>query len=385
MGWIGIVAVLSSASCTGAQRPADTAARTAQVSPRARHISPYSYEWFIRAELLRASGDLNGAVEAYRAAWTGGDSSPHVMARLGSAFVQLGQLDRAQRVLSEAIELDPDADSVWLAQAELFERRADLDAALTALQRAQAAAPDEARPVLEIARLLRKHGWHERARAVLEAWQARGTTSISDRQRAELERALAPVEHGVRAQADSADIERVFEATLPYRLGTLAAPAPLIQRAAQAALTHGRPALALRLLELIPESVRDPSLELRVLNEAGSASAIEAYFVRHEPESDPEGALDSPERLLTMRVLLAVGKWREAERLLEAEGRAPGDVPQLQLIAAEIALARGAYARAAELFSRVPPESSAAEPARLGHATALSALGLSTSAAELRN
>jgi len=78
-----------------------------------------------------------------------------------------------------------------------------------------------------------------------------------------------------------------------------------------------------------------------------------------------------------MRALLAVGKWREVEHLLEAQGREATHTPQLQLIAAEIALARGEYVQAAELFSQIPTESSAAEQARQGQATALSALGLS--------
>jgi len=334
-------------------------------SAQAHFASPFTYEWFVRAELLRASGRLEDAIEAYRTALTGADEDAQLSARLGSALAEHGDLAGAQQVLDEALVLDPESESVWLARAELSELRGDLDSAINALERAERAAPSSARAPLRLAELLREHGHVERASAVLERFRARSSVAGgADAHRAALEQAL-----------ERRDADEVFEATLPYRLGAPPS-ATLVQRAATLLLERERPVLALRVLELLPPPERDASLELRVLRTVGSLPALESWFVTHEPTR-------SDERVEAARALLLLGKVEDAAIIVDAERLSQPVTPILQLLAAQVELARGHYADAAESFARVPSAASVAAEARLGLTQALSALGLGPLGAEV--
>jgi hypothetical protein len=117
-------------------------------------------------------------------------------------------------------------------------------------------------------------------------------------------------------------------------------------------------------------------------------------LVGHEPSS-------TEERRAAVRAYLATGRPELAAQLLELE-RSLGergalgsggsaalsgerdDTPGWQLVAAEIELARGAYARAAQLFAEVPAGSSAHADAQRGLSDALLAQGMPELAAEVR-
>jgi thioredoxin-like negative regulator of GroEL len=319
----------------------------------------------MRAELLRAKGKLSDAIEAYRMALGGADDDAYLLSRLASAWTEAGDLEHAERLLSEALGTHPEAESVWLARAELCERRADLDGALIALEHAEAAAPHSARAPMRLAGLLREHGDPERARAVLERFRSRSLPGGAAAQSVELERTLA-----------SGDPAAVFAATLPYRLGAPPQPERPLLRAAELLFERGQPALAERLLELVPEPRRDVRLELALLLAVGSTAALEAWLEQHEGVSQ-----DEPE--LAARAALRLGKLDEAALIVEAARMSDAASPSLQLMAAEVALARARYGEAADLFARIPAGSSAAAAARIGLARALGALGRAALASEV--
>src|SRR5262245_14492021 len=63
-----------------------------QPAPRPRaFVSPYSYEWFIRGELLVARGAYAQAAEAYRSALASADDDPYLLSRLADALDRAGQ------------------------------------------------------------------------------------------------------------------------------------------------------------------------------------------------------------------------------------------------------------------------------------------------------
>jgi|GEM_PF-7011073 len=341
---------------------------TAAPRPRAappRFASPYTYEWFVRAELARASGDLASAIQAYRAALAGADEDSYLLARLGSALDEAGEHTQAQEVLNDALQRDPDSEAVWLARAQLFERSGATIDAFAALEHAAQVAPDSARAPLALAKLLERQGQTERARAVLADHRKRLAQAGADVFRIELDAAL------LRGEPDA-----VFAATLPYRMGAPPKAAERLNRAAQLLLDKERPALALRVLELLPAAQREAPLELRALDKAGSVSALEAWLVMHEPNS-PEA------RIKAARSALLVGKVARATAILESDRLLHPDTPGLLLLSAEIASARGQYLIAADQFARVPHNTSVGSEAKEGLTAVLGALGLEALAAEL--
>jgi Tfp pilus assembly protein PilF len=330
----------------------------------ARFASPYTYEWFVRAELLRAGGQLAAAIEAYRTALAGADEDAHLLARLASALDEQGHHDQAAELLDQALRLEPDSEAAWLARAEVAQRKTDVDAALAALERAEQAQPLSPRGPLALAALLRAHGNPERAAAVLLRYEARSLPGTRGAQQARLARALA-----------TRDADQVFAATLPYRLLAPADSGALLA-AARLLLEQGRAAQALRVIELVPDTPGESPLRLRVLLACARWSAAEGWLADHEP-SGPDA------RLELARAQLALRRPEQAAQLLEAERLERADKPALQLLAAQIDLARGAYASAALQFASIPRGSTAQPEARLGLAQALSAQALPELAAEV--
>ena len=333
----------------------------------ARFISPYTYEWFVRAELERAAGRLAQAIEAYDAALASAEEEPEILARLGSALAETGQRARAASVLEHASELDPRSEAVWLAQAELRVQTRDLEGAYAALEHAEQAAPDSARGPLRMAGLLAEHGQPERAQAVLERFRLRNQPRAVDTYQTELTRALL-----------ARDAQAVFAATAPYRLGAAKRPSARLREAAQLLLENGRAADALRVLELLPAPERDAALEIEVLLATGSLAQLEAWLTVHEP-SGPR------ERANAARAALLLGKISTAAAIVESDRLTQPDTPILQLLVAQIELARGHHAAAAEQFARVPQAAAVSGEARAGLRAALSALALPELASELED
>lgn len=339
--------------------------RTAPHQSSPHFASPYAYEWFIRAEVLRSTNHLPQALDAYRAALASSDEDAELLARYGSALAESGDTTHAGEVLDEARTLDPENEAVWLALAALSEQRGALDDAYIALEHAERAAPLSARAPLQLAEWLSSRGHHERAQAVLERFYQRSVKGSRDAHRAVLAAALA-----------SMDPERVFAATLAYRLGVPPSAAAQLNRAATLLLDRGRPARAARVLALVPEAERNALTELRVLNAVGSAAALEAWLSTHEA-SDPDA------RLQAAHAALYLGKLDEAQAILASERLTQPESPALQLLAAEHELAAGQPARAASLFAGIPEGTTVSAEVKRGLSHSLDTLGLTTLSAEL--
>jgi tetratricopeptide (TPR) repeat protein len=355
---------------------------SARSSAAPRYASPYTYEWFVRAELLRGRGQLDAAIEAYRTALAGADEDAYVLARLATALDERGDPAAARKLLDEALEQEPDSEAAWLARAQLAEHAKDTASAFEALERAEQAQPLSPRAPLALAALLRAQGSPERADAVLMRYETRSLPGTRAAQAVRLHRALA-----------SQDPDRIFAATLPYRSGAPLEAAEL-EQAASLLLERGRVAQAERLIALVPETPNETGLRLRVLAACARFADAETWLAGHEPSS-------AEERRAAARVYLATGRPELAAQLVELE-RSLGqrgalgssgsaalsgggdDTPGWQLVAAEIELARGAYARAAQLFAAVPVESSAHAEAQRGLSDALLAQGMAELAAEVR-
>jgi hypothetical protein len=339
-------------------------------SPAPRFASPYTYEWFVRAELLRAAGHLAAAIEAYRSALAGADEDADLLARLASALDEQGLHAVARKTIDEALELDPYSESAWLARAELDERAGRIDATYEALERAETAAPSSPQAPLALASLLHKQGNDERADAVALRYLARTLPGTPGAYAVQLSRANA-----------GGDVAAIFRATEPYRIGAVANP-ELLRSAALRLFEGNQPALAARVLSLVPPDRDGAALRLRVLNAVGSSAELENFLAL-------DLAGEPAQRLAAAEAYLLLGRTEQAAASVEIDrGGDPlehdqGELGPLQLIEAEIALARGHAAEAAGLFAQVDARSAAREAARRGLVAALRAGALPELAAEL--
>ncbi len=72
-------------------------------------------------------------------------------------YVSSQRLERAMREVDKVLAADPGSVEAWTLKADIFIRRADLDAALQALQQASRLAPQEVSLLAQIGDLLRRH------------------------------------------------------------------------------------------------------------------------------------------------------------------------------------------------------------------------------------
>jgi tetratricopeptide (TPR) repeat protein len=250
LAWFAAVAACGAPQGPSAATPTGTAPAAAQPEPARRaFVSPYSYEWFVRAELYAATGRHAEAVAAYEAALTSADDDPYVLARLAEAQERAGNHGAAQSSLERALKLDPRSEAAWLARGRIAERRDQVAQALEAYERAESAAPLSPDAPLALAALLRRTSHPERASAVLARFAARSgrrpgaARSARDREHPDPERAL----EAALADHDTTTAEALLATTPPDRLGGPVA-------VAEGYLAIGRPDRALEHLEQTAES-----------------------------------------------------------------------------------------------------------------------------------
>lgn len=323
-----------------------------------RHVgSPYAYEWFVRAELLRAQHQLGRAIDAYQLALSSSDEDPYVLARLATALDEAGARGQAEGALDSAFAQQPYSEVAWLARGEIAERHGELARALESYERAESAAPSSPRAPLALAALLDRGGQPERARAVLLRYEARVLPVLPGAGRARLRRALlARDAPGAFAEA---------RAQLQTRRPDLAG----VSQCAALQLEGGHCGLALELLAALPDDPGLGALRLRALLACADYAAAEQLLRISDPER--LGGL-----LTVARAYLTLGRAAQAlELALGQRALHPDDLEAL-LVAAEAQLALGAYPEAAELFSKVPPGARGFDQARSGLARALEAQAL---------
>lgn len=353
-----LACVLAIVGCAGSELATQVESKPAPAAPAAvrRVGSPYAYEWFMRAEILRARQQLGPALDAYRSALSSSDEDPHVLARYATALDQAGQTDRAREVVARAFEQDPYSESAWLARAEIAERHGALGEALEAYERAESVAPASPRPPLALAALLDRQRDPERARAVLARYEARVLPGSAGAQRARLRAAV------LDANPESAYAEA--RALGAVRAEDLA----LIGQAAALMLDRGRCGLALDLLERFAERPLEAPLRLRALLACGRFGAAEALLRQTDPEL--LGGLTA-----VARAYLTIGRASEALELAQAHHTVHPEDAQGLLLLADAQLATGALADAAESYSRLIRGSNSGL-ARDGLARTLTAAGM---------
>lgn len=338
------------------QEMAATATRVIDGQPRTAVVSPYVYEHFIRAELAVQLGRDAEAVDEYRLARLGPADDVLIVARLAEALDRLGRHDDADVVLAEGEQLDADSEALWLARARIAANRDQLPAAVNAAARAAELAPDSDDPLIVLADLLGRTEATPRADAVL--------TRAGDSPTALRARVTAAIVRG-DGQAAGEAIERLLRVA-PARIDE-------VHAAARLALSDARPALALHLLQHLPEQ-RGRTLKIRALLATGRRAEA-AALVRAEPPD----SFDSPVEHADL--LLQAGEIDRAIETAEA-AIALGDV-RAWVVLGNARLREGKLAAAAEAFAHVPRGARGAEDARVGLAAALSAAGLEALAREV--
>lgn len=365
--------LLAIAGCASQAQPVAGATSPAvqpgapQPAPRPRaFVSPYSYEWFIRGELLAARGAYAQAAEAYRAALASADDDAYLLARLADALDRAGQRGEADEALQAALERDPQSEAAWLARGGIAARTGASAQAIEAYERAEAAAPGSARGPFALAALLAAKGNAERAAAVLQRFAARSGRSAPSALRAQLELA--------RVRGDRAGLVQAARRWLDH-----APRDPEAMRAVAAELlVAGDPALALRMLSALPaRSAVDGPLLLDAQLALRADGAVEALLAT-TPAADLGGILRVAEAYVQIgqpqRALLALSERATAEE------REPH---RRSLVTARAMLAAGDAAGAAEAAATIPEGSAYRTAALEVIAGALRASGLPETGREI--
>lgn len=328
-------------------------------------VSPYAYEWYIRGELAVAHGDLKAAAQAFRRARTGPADDPFVIARLADVLDRLGQRAEAERALDEGLQLDSQAEAVWLARARIAARHDEIDRALHAFHRAERTAPRSPSAPLGLAALLQAQDRVGRAEAVLRRYLKRVPEAEPSALRARLELALLR-----RDRATAVETARMLMRAAPAR-------ADSILRTAKLAAAEGDPVMAADLLSALPDSHVPAALHVATLIAAGRPGRAEAVLTAARPR-DVGGLAEQA------RLYLEAGRPGRSEEVAEL-ANSLGDTPAAHLVAGQATLAQGKWVEAAGHFARVPPGLAATDEAREGLSDALEAQGLGPLASEIRD
>jgi tetratricopeptide (TPR) repeat protein len=356
-------------ACAGAaHEPGAPPPRVAgQARPPAppRFISPHSYEWFVRAELLLARGERAKAVEAYRLALAGAEEDPYVLARLADALDQAGDARGADEALQAGLELDPQSEAIWLALGRIAARRGDTARAFAAYERAEAAASGAPDAPLALAELLQRRGHPERAIAVLERLAEHSAQGDAPLLQARLQLASA--------RGDGAALALAARQYLEHGGGD----PELVRRSAGELLAAGNAALAARLLAPLPQTDRDARLRLDALLALSELDAVELLLATTPPQH-----VGGP--LAVAEAYLAIGRPARALELLSEQSAAEDPDPQRRtLLHARAMQAAGRYADAATAAASIPSTSIHHPAARQTLVRALKAGGLPALAQEV--
>jgi tetratricopeptide (TPR) repeat protein len=339
------------------------AQHVASATPRARaFVPPFSYEWFVRGELLLAREQYAAAAEAYRMALSSADEDPYLLARLAEALDRAGDAAGAENALQAGLEVDPQSEAIWLERGTIARRAGRIGDAIAAFERAEAAAPASPDAPLALADLLRAQGNAERAAAVLERFAARADARGEGVLRARIELA--------RVRGDRAALARAARAWLRR------APvdAEVLAHLAADLLAAGEPALAARVLAVTPPAAVDARVALAVALALARSEQVELLLAVTPPDR-VGGTLEVAE------AYLRIGRSERALAALEEAGDA--DPSRRALLTGLAQLDLGNVAAAARELSRVPPGSAYAARARSALAEALQSAALGALATEV--
>ena len=361
-GALAALLLLASASgCVGPQMP--PIVRTVGGTTRTgTFVAPYQYEWFVRAELAVARGDLAGAREAYEIARSGGEDDPLLLSRLADVVDRQGDRAGADALLAEGARLDPESEALALVRGEILERRGDREGAIDAYARAAQLASRGDAATLALARVLAESGHPARADEVLAAHVAAHPGSVG----------------AARARLALAEL-RGDPAAIGAAARALVERAPALRGEALASARHaleaGHAATAWAILEEIPEREEDRALYVEAAIASGHREEA-AMMLALAP------ATSADELLWVGAQWLALGMPDRAAELAEA-ARAAGAGTRATVLLARARIAQGRASDAAALLREECRGEQAAE-VRAALDEALEAVGLPALGDEVR-
>ena len=347
-----------------AQAPSRNSAAARVTVPR-RLGSAFSYEWFVRAELEFARGHYDAAVEGYRTALADADEDAYLFARLALALDRGGHADQASAALRDGLALDPDSEAVWLARGDIAQRHGALDQAVLAYERAIAAAPQSPDAPIALATLLRGHDQTGRAVAVLERFAAGCPAGGSLALHARLALALL--------RDDGEELANAARSFQDQRGGDAA----LIRTTARELAAQGRPALAARILAVLPVTDDDVRLRLQLSLALADHAQVEMLLATTQPV-----LLGGP--LEIADAYLQIGRPANALDAVDQQDTAIDTDPHRRaLLRAEALIQLGRPAQAALLLAKIPRGSKFGARALQALHDALDASALSALAQEV--
>jgi tetratricopeptide (TPR) repeat protein len=120
-------------------------------------------------DAMRHTGDLQGAIDAYRQALKLDPLSSRAQRRLAVTLGSAGQFEEAQAVLSRAIEREPDNELVWYEQAQLESKSGSTKNAVASLRKALQLKPDFADAQNNLGSILARSGDQSGAESAFRA------------------------------------------------------------------------------------------------------------------------------------------------------------------------------------------------------------------------
>ncbi|HET6417954.1 MAG TPA: hypothetical protein VFG22_16775 [Polyangiales bacterium] len=321
-------------------------------------VSPYAYEWFIEGEALAAKGQHAQAAIAFENAAAAPDDDVLLMTRLAEEYELSGAYRRADRTLSLARRNDPSSARVALAEGRILQSRGAEAEALSSFARAMDLAPAWEEPVIEMAVSLNALGHPQRANAVLLDYVENSIASRS-----------ASARKFLLELAREAKDGRLYERAL--LLDSSSTAESRAEAAGALSLEAGRPAMAARILGRALDSTKNTNLWIRALSQSGDrARALD--FLAESQSDQVEGDVWRAEWLVRLG---------DAQRALDSLQAMSGS-PRVELSRGEALAARGEYASAAAVLSRIPFGASTFEASRLALVECSTSLGRAGAATE---
>ncbi len=255
-------------------------------------------------DAMRHTGDLSGAIDAYRHALSLDPLSSRAQRRLGVALGSAGQVSEAAAVLRTAIEREPRNALLWYEQAQIESRSGNSDKAIADLRKALELKPDFADAQNNLGSVLAQSGDLHGAETAFHAALT-----------------INPYDSGTRA-----NLGRLLARESDWKQAAfhLQKAVPLDQSNASA---HGDYAVALLQMQCLPEaeaeakaSVASDSKSPRAHDFPGEILAQRGTFAPARTEFERALGLNQnfgPAQLDLAQVLLQQGQTQAAVALLE--------------------------------------------------------------------
>jgi tetratricopeptide (TPR) repeat protein len=363
---VALLVSISVSAAPAAKRPqVDYAAMREAMSPQAemteRYSSAASYAHFLRARLLHHDGDHRAALDELRLALASDDQNPYLMTELADEQARLGELDQAEAELHKVIDRYPNHAPAQLLMGRVLLEAQKITRARAHLRQAIKLKPRDPDAYLVLTQLWLDQGKSDEAVKIVEELSAALPGEPIGYKR--LGMALAE-------RQDNARAERLLLKAVDRDPGDAESWIALAQIAEQnGKLAKAEDAYS-RALERDPEN-RDVLLAAgRLALRQDSTVRARAYFDQLLASShDPELAVKVAFSYLAMRQMAS------AVEVLD-QARTTGGEPRLHFYAGLVHERMHAWAKAAEAYGAVLPDSGDLfHEARLHRANCLSSMG----------